>query len=141
VFSENGRRYVQFYDTVDNTVGPHVQSNYANGWYDEFFYWTPDMPEIMIKSAHVIKDAKDQDVKTLLYPTWSDKVFSNGKSPSIVFSWRDRWFLESDLPQAQRFYENVQAYFGTVGSYWHNDPDDISKGLKAHVSKKYWIDR
>ena len=46
---------VCFSDIVDNCVSPYVQRKYHDGWYDEFFYWTPDMPDLLVKQAHTIK--------------------------------------------------------------------------------------
>lgn len=47
--------FFDFVDIVDNCVSPDVQERYDQGWYDELFYWTPDMPEIVVKQAHVLK--------------------------------------------------------------------------------------
>jgi len=46
--------YVHFLDNGDNCVSPYVQKKYYHGWYDEFFYWTPDFPLIPVKQAHVL---------------------------------------------------------------------------------------
>jgi hypothetical protein len=42
-------------DVIDNCIGVWQQINHSNGWFDELFYTTGDMPEIVIKQAHVIK--------------------------------------------------------------------------------------
>jgi hypothetical protein len=46
-----------FSDIMDGNVSAMVQQNYHQGWYDELFYWTPDLPELPIKQAHVVKKA------------------------------------------------------------------------------------
>ena len=101
--------YVQFVDTMDNCVGPYSQLNYANGWYDELFYWTPDLPEIVVKQAHTVqrfvetcnmpyfysancspygynKNIKmwitHDAIKEIIYPRWDPTTFTNGKSPT-----------------------------------------------------------
>jgi hypothetical protein len=48
------RYYFNFFDNGDNCVSPYVQRRYYEGWYDEFFYWTPDFPLIPVKQAHVL---------------------------------------------------------------------------------------
>jgi hypothetical protein len=65
----DGKLYFQFVDIIDNCISPYTQNNYQNGYYDELFYWTPDMPELLVKQSHVIKqfvetvhDAKFYDV-------------------------------------------------------------------------------
>lgn len=47
--------YMDFIDMIDNCVPPTVQENFANGWYDELFYWTPDLALIPVKQAHVLR--------------------------------------------------------------------------------------
>lgn len=47
--------YLDFIDIVDNCVSPYVQENYARGWFDELFYWTPDLPLMLVKQAHTLK--------------------------------------------------------------------------------------
>lgn len=167
LFWDGERYYSQFFDTPDNVVGPYVQRKYHEGWYDEFFYWTPDNPLIPIKSAHVLKEFVStvndpvyyQDsftdfgfnrhngkyltvdtVKTLIYPRWNPSTFCNGKAPSMVYSIRDQWFLDSNLEQKERFRQITQAYFGKIGTFWANDPRDPSKGIKAHCSPKYYLE-
>jgi hypothetical protein len=46
-----------FPDIMDGNVSAMVQQNYHQGWFDELFYWTPDLPELPIKQAHVMKNA------------------------------------------------------------------------------------
>jgi hypothetical protein len=167
LFWDGERYYSQFFDTPDNVVGPYVQRKYSEGWYDEFFYWTPDNPLIPIKAAHVLKEFVStvndpvyyQDsftdfgfnrhngkyltvdtVKTLIYPRWNPSTFCNGKAPSMIYSIRDQWFLDSNLEQKERFRQITQAYFGKIGTFWANDPRDPSKGIKAHCSPKYYLD-
>jgi len=35
----DGKHYFCFSER-DNCLGPTVQDNYFNGWYDEYFYWS-----------------------------------------------------------------------------------------------------
>lgn len=53
--AEDGGWYFDFLDIVDNCVPPLVQENFHKGWFDELFYWTPDLPLIPIKQAHELK--------------------------------------------------------------------------------------
>jgi len=101
--------YVQFVDTMDNCVGPYSQLNYDQGWHDELFYWSPDLPEMIVKQAHVLKRFVDtcnmpefystksspygynsklkqflthDAIKQVIYPRWDPSTFCNGKSPT-----------------------------------------------------------
>jgi hypothetical protein len=107
---DNQGWYFQFLDIFDNCVSPDVQRQSANGWNDELFYWTPDMPEIVIKQAHVVKRFCDtchdrqfyqnkkspygynktlnmyvsmDAIKQIIYPFWDTNTFVFGKSKPI----------------------------------------------------------
>jgi hypothetical protein len=55
IIHHNDKFFYQFLDTIDN--GPTVKSIAGqNPYYDELFYWTPDLPEICIKQSHLIKN-------------------------------------------------------------------------------------
>lgn len=56
IYYDGEKYYTQFADTIDSVVSPYVQQNYKNGWYDELFYYTPDLPEMMIKQLHIVKN-------------------------------------------------------------------------------------
>jgi len=88
----------------------------------ESFFWSPDLPELLIKQCHVIKNymkhatpkskhistnktgfaCKTDDGQTLwltnhgvhdlIYPTWDINAFTVGKDPHTVFGQRDKWF-------------------------------------------------
>ena len=166
IINENNKHYFRFSDVIDNNVGPYVQQNYYKKWYDELFYWTPDMPEICVKQAHILLNFIEKDnnienyqtdftphgynrqvngflkteiVNKLIYPTWHSNIYSNGKTPSFVYSIRDTWFLNSNILERKKFQDNVNSYFGKIGNFWANDPLDYGKGLKLHISKKYWL--
>lgn len=59
---DTGEFYFKFADFVDNSVTANMQINDNPYEFDEFFYWTPDAPDIAIKQGHIIK----RYVKSLL---------------------------------------------------------------------------
>jgi len=65
VYHINKRWVLRFLDFIDS--GPSVKSMAGQQPYtDELFYWTPDLPEIVIKQAHIIKNyLKRSNVKDL----------------------------------------------------------------------------
>jgi hypothetical protein len=160
--------YTHFLDNGDNCVSPYVQSRYYEGWYDEFFYWTPDFPLIPVKQAHVLinfakyADAvntvgvhrthdeaeqyntgirllktvsvKSNVVKLLLYPKWSNDIFSNGKTSSFTYSMRDDWFFLGNLEQKKRFIEITNTYYNRI------DPTDKKRiTVSPMFSRKYYL--
>jgi hypothetical protein len=161
---ENDAHYFHFCDNIDNTVGPYVQRKYYQGWYDELFYWTPDFPLIPVKQSHVIlnyiehalesdfepwnsqvqvngysrkydKYLKDDVIKTIIYPKWSNDIFCNGKTPSFTYSIRDEWFLTSNLELKTKFIDITNSYFAIA------DPDNKQhrRNILPYYGPKYRI--
>ena len=108
VLHNGARYYVQFLDIIDNVVRPGTSEPV------EFFYWTPDLPSIVIKQGHIIKRYLESaeltsmhitldptglackktpagtlwltthGVHSLIYPSWDINTFSVGKSASPI---------------------------------------------------------
>jgi hypothetical protein len=55
VYHENGRWICKFIDFLDDSCSTKSIAG-EEPYTDEFFYWTPDMPEITIKQSHMIKN-------------------------------------------------------------------------------------
>jgi hypothetical protein len=121
VIHENGRFYFVCIDAIDNVVTVKSMSG-QQPYVDELFYWTPDLPEIMIKQSHIIRryllgnvtqlplcsrtksDVAYREVDGtkywltmaglhhLIYPTWQQPLVSSYKVPSMIFGERDIWF-------------------------------------------------
>jgi hypothetical protein len=164
----DGRFYTQFFDVIDNCVGPYAQNNFVNGYYDELFYWTPDFSEIVCKQAHVIKrfceSINDPQyyqssptrfgyntvlkkyltadaVKQVIYPKWDPGTFCDGKTRSIIWSDRDHWFIHGNIGETAKFRQLSKSLMQDIDPYWLNDPTDPLKGIKAHASQKYYLSR
>jgi hypothetical protein len=56
VIGINGQFTLVFRDVLDSAPITYNQLNGTPGVFDEMFYWTPDLPEIVIKQAHVLKN-------------------------------------------------------------------------------------
>ena len=77
--------YLKFTDQYDNVLSPIVQRNYNNGWYDEFFSITPDLPELMIKQCNIIKNffkIRNTNLHSIL-PYYQQKYSSCGYNRSL----------------------------------------------------------
>lgn len=89
----DGKFFLTFLDILDNCVGPETQMLNPPGWYDELFYHTPDMPEIVIKQAHVTKNFLNAAPEN--HPWLTDKVTGMGHvikhRPDC--SWTAKWLL------------------------------------------------
>jgi hypothetical protein len=101
-----------------------VQANSANpdiGAYtnitNEYFYWTPEIPELLAKQAHMIKNWFDLDankhlrhlvrwpnysfaqrtafehiIKPLIYPEYDHTTFQTSKPTNSFYNEMDHWF-------------------------------------------------
>ena len=154
------KHYFHFLDNGDNCVSPYVQQKYHQGWYDEFFYWSPDFPLIPVKQAHVVKNfiqyatdpglfcdysvngrspetgkyLQDRVVKSLLYPKWSNDIFCNGKTSSFTYSMRDDWFFKGNMEEKKRFIEITNTYYNKI------DPNDKERIKVSPIfSRKYYL--
>jgi hypothetical protein len=147
VFHINGQYVFRFIDILDNTVSPRNQNLNREWDHDELFYWSPEMPEIVIKQAHVIKNylastgtdapyiTKNKSdlaykevngkrywlsvdgVHKLIYPTWKPTLYQM-KPSSTIFSERDEWFFK--LPDSD---PAKQAWKIGLKHLWKTLPD------------------
>jgi hypothetical protein len=166
IFPDGDKHYLQFFDIMDNCVTPYAQQRVAQGWYDELFYWTPDLPEMIVKQAHtLLKFAETCDMqefyqskpnrygynrkikqyitsaaaKIILYPKWDPTTFNNGKPTNVVFSERDSWFWNGNTDGRSVLDPLNKRYFATLGSAWINDGCNPRSGIKGHCSPKYYL--
>ena len=76
-------------------------------------------------------------IHSLIYPLWNTATFTVGKTPSVIFSKRDDWFLKEQDERVKTFYQALNRFFANLPDNWKNDPNDISRGIKLSVSKEY----
>jgi hypothetical protein len=155
----NNKWYFKFSDRLDNCVGHYTDKP---GWFDEMFFWTPDMPEIVVKQGHVVRRFCDNDqfpqpwmyqdkptdcgynkyvnkyltynaLKCVIYPTWKHGIFCNGKSTSMIYSTRDTNFFMGNVHQ-ERFYQIADSYYKQLGD---DTPQHKRFTLSPMYSRKY----
>lgn len=107
--------YMYFLDIIANSANPDIGSydNITN----EYFYWSPDMPDLLAKQAHVIKNWFNQDsnkilqhlvrwpnhsfaqrtafehiIKPLIYPDYDHTTFQTSKPTNSFYNEMDYWF-------------------------------------------------
>ena len=172
VQSVNGRLCYRFIDLLDNCVSNRTIINNRSWENDELFYWAPDCPEMLIKQGHAIKKFISATTPTspgivdwntglgfhvrggksywmtkeatdaAVYPFWDTNTFSNGKTPSIVFSRRDNWFFnESNVNNNSRqaYLNGITKLAEIAGDYWIN-AGGISNGIKNCWSVPYYLE-
>lgn len=166
LYHDDHGMYLMFLDFLDSCVGPWQQRNYHDGIYDEYFYWTPDLPELIIKQAHTVKrfvetcnDAHHyqdkftafgynkqlgkyltaESSKMVLYPRWRNDIFNAGKQNKRFFSARNQWIWDSNLEQKDLFLSAGKHLYEQAGNYWVNELGVIHRGIKCHTSPRYYL--
>jgi len=93
-----------FSDCIDNMVNPAIQQDNNPGWFDELFYWSPELPELPIKQAHILKNFLRKPDYSLgflekadapAFPIVLDNTDVNQRSGSTVINGQ-RWFLKRE---------------------------------------------
>ena len=112
---KDSKWYLYFMDAQANNANPEVGQwdNITN----EYFYWTPDMPELLCKQAHTIRKWFDLPsnkylqhlarwpnhsfaqrttfehiIKPLLYPDYDPATFQTSKPTNSFYNEMDYWF-------------------------------------------------
>jgi hypothetical protein len=144
----DGKYCFQFLDIVSNAVNPLWQTSAKPGEFNELFYWTPDMPEIVIKQSHIVKkylqssnsnsmymtaektglafliqDEKKWWISTfgvnsLIYPKYNFNLLNEFKPTSTFYSPRDNWFFK--MNDSDIAYNTWQM---SLGDLWKSMPD------------------
>jgi hypothetical protein len=114
----DGKWYAYFVDFQANYANPDM-GDYTNIT-NEYFFWSPDLPEIVIKQVHSIKNWFDRSdnrhlqhlatwpnhsmsqrtayehiIKPLIYPDYDPTTFQVGKPGSNFYSEMDQWFYKN----------------------------------------------
>jgi hypothetical protein len=114
----DGKWYLYFIDFQANYANPDM-GEYTNIT-NEYFFWTPDMPEISVKQAHIVRNwfsmpanrhlqflarwpnhsnhqrtAYENLVKPLVYPDYDPLTFQVYKPATNFYSEMDYWFYSN----------------------------------------------
>lgn len=127
-------------------------------YHTEFFYWTPNMPEIVIKQAQLIKQRCEIDSWTkkmiseifirhiseyrpllhpIIYPSDVTVEFQTEKPSTKIKRDMDRWFWDTAPEYAKNNYLDVVKYLGENISDKFKIKGCIEYGITAHLSKFY----
>ena len=122
---KDSKFFLYFFDSLANYNNPDV-GDYTNIT-NEYFYWTPDMPEILAKQAHICKhwfsmpehyqfqktlhwpnmdfaarNLYEQLVKGIVYPDYDPNTFQVAKPSNNIYNEMDHWFHVN--------FKNTKAY-------------------------------
>lgn len=130
VMNEGDRFYLNFMDIFDNCVSTLIQQTTPAGWFDEMFYSTPDMPELVIKQAHVIKRFLENCQPT--HPWVTDLITGLGHAVKYRAdgSWKSIWLTQDG--QSMLIYPWFQPDL-----YYERKPLDI---IYSKRDRWFWRD-
>jgi len=149
------------------------QANYANpdvGDYNnitnEYFFWSPDLPEILIKQAHIVmnwfnspsnqhlqflarwpnysvaqRTTYEAMIKPLVYPDYDPLTFQVKKPGSNFYSEMDHWFYQNF--SHHKLYRSWQAGLDfverSIDAKFFNREFDRAVGFVGFLSPFYYI--
>ena len=137
---------------VDNTLKDLFDTSVT-----EFFYWTPDMPEIVVKQAQEIKQACELNhvIRSLFTKTLKNEVgiyrtvmqhiiydpahsprLQTGKPGQNAGKVLQAWFYEGDQTMLNNYEYTIRELSKTVQTDYFVD-DNHHKGFKSILSKFY----
>jgi len=161
-FDHTSDKYFSYFlDIVANTaISENGQySNIAT----EFFYWTPDLPEMVVKQAHMLKKwytanpqyrslielykpivgdslafVERSIVAPIVYPS-TPNVFQCDKPFNSIFSEHDAWFFEHhiDSKPGQVWRSGVNELLNNFSKHIRFNPNGSPAGVKLFWSKLY----
>jgi hypothetical protein len=165
VFRRDDGWYTAFLDSVisvQSSVKPVVDNHTHISV--EYFYWSPDLPQMLIKQAHMVKKLydlkphlahlatfkkKNPDERELerdlsreaVYPYWRREIFQNRKPSGSFFKEFDQWFFEQATESAKAcWWEGFNFLISSIDKKWINyDANGNINSLTGFYSKMHRI--
>lgn len=131
----------------------------------EYFYWTPNLPELLIKQAHLVKSYYEHHPdlvylasfkhkspsnkemernlsRSVVYPYWRQNTFQTQKASNSFFKEFDLWFFDHATESSRaRWYEGFNFLTNNIQSRWLNlDAQNRPSGLVGFYSKWHRLD-
>jgi hypothetical protein len=158
----DGKDYWAYFQDSNAMHCPPLTNNFLelfnHVYVTEFFYWTPQMPKIVIKQAQEIKLQCELDpvkkhlwsqslkkhigefkelMHPIIYVPEATPHFQTDKPESKVMRAQDRWFWETANTEAKGNYLNVIRHLRSHIDSNQAIGNDIENGLKSYTSKFY----
>lgn len=160
----DGNWYLYFMDIQANSSNPDI-GNYTNVT-NEYFYWTPDFPEVLIKQAHIIKNwfsiesnkhlqhlvrwpnysfaqrtTFEHLVKPLIYPDYDQTTFQTGKPTNSFYNEMDYWFYTNfqDTSVYRTWQAGLKLLTDQIDTKYFNNEIGRPVGLVGFLSPFYYL--
>jgi len=141
-----------------------MQTNDILGEYwenDEYFYWTPNMPKIVIKQSHDIVNILKAtnrinliphmnnvaqghvgdyfpEINKIIYQDWNPNTWQIKKPTSDVVDQVGKWFFDGQYNAERKWMSSVQELGRICGDKWFNN-NNVMNGFGGHLSPLYKI--
>jgi len=156
--------YFAFLDVIMTTGTLPTNDILGEYWEnDEYFYWTPNFPELAIKQSHVVvkwltankklhlikhindiggfhDEAYYDAVNYCIYPNWNADIWQIKKPTNAIYNELSKWFFQPEYSEAKLKWESSLTELERLcGKQWFND-NTVTKGMRGHLSPLYKID-
>lgn len=156
--------YIYFMDIQANAANPEI--GHYNNVTNEYFFWTPDLPEILTKQAHTIKNWFDmpsnkylqhlvrwpnysfnqrttfeQIIKPLIYPDYDPTTFQTSKPTNSFYNEMDHWFYTNfQETHAWKAWQGGLKYLvDSIDAKYFNYEMGRPVGLIGFISPFYYL--
>jgi hypothetical protein len=143
-------------------ISPKFQANNRYWENDEYFYWSPNLPQLVVKQAHLIYNYLKQTnqlntlthlgtkasfhvsdyyqmIHPIIYPSWNTQTWQIKKPTSSVRDEVGKWFFDLAPAETQKKWtEGIQEMERQVGQRWFNN-QTVHDGLIGSYSKFYAV--
>ena len=154
--------YFAFLDVIFTTGTLPTNDILGEYWEnDEYFYWTPNLPELAVKQSHVVVNwlrannklhfikhmnniatFHDEDyyreVNFSIYPDWNANTWQVKKPTRAVWNELSRWFIDSDFEAKIKWVNSLHELERICGKQWFNN-NTVKDGLRGSLSPMYKI--
>lgn len=154
--------YFAFLDVIMTTGTLPTNDIVGEYWEtDEYFYWTPNMPELAIKQSHVVVNwLKSQnsihlikhvnnlaafhdekyykEVNFAIYPDWDSSIWQIKKPTGSTYNELSKWFIDSNLESKLKWESSLWELERLCGKRWFNK-ETVKEGLVGSISPLYKI--
>jgi len=156
--------YLYFMDVQANNANPEVGmwDNVTN----EYFYWTPDLPELLCKQAHTIRQWFDLPtnkylqhlarwpnysfaqrttfehiIKPLLYPDYDPATFQTSKPTNSFYNEMDHWFYTNfqDTHVYHAWQAGLKHLVDSIDPKYFNNEMGRPVGFVSFISPFYYL--
>jgi len=163
LFQDQSGVYLAFIDTMITTgVGNNADIQKRTWENDEFFYWSPNLPLLVIKQAHLIYNAFKKQSKLhllpsktnisgfhasdyyqmihpIIYPNWNNNTWQIKKPTSSVTDEVGSWFFNMAPEKSMNQWRNGVLEMERLVGQRHFNQQSVWQGLIGCYSKFYYI--